>query len=111
MLTGRGDKAYPFLCPQKERDRMEYSVLVIHGVEDYRKWRPVFDQHEEARLEAGVSEPHVFRNVDKPNEIVVQFTAGNVRLARAFFASDDLKRKMDEAGVLPPPTIYFLEEV
>ncbi len=90
---------------------MEYTILVIHSVEDYRRWRPVFDKHKEARLAAGVSDGRVYRNVDKTNEIIIQFTAGNVRLARDFFASEDLKRTMAAAGVLAPPTIYFLEDV
>jgi len=90
---------------------MEYTVLVVHNVEDYRKWRPVFDRHEEARLRAGVSEPHVYRNVDKPNELIGEFSAGNVRLARDFFASEGLRRTMAEAGVISAPVIYFLEAV
>ncbi|MFB3880750.1 MAG: hypothetical protein ACE149_05775 [Armatimonadota bacterium] len=88
---------------------MDYLVLVIHSVRDYRRWRPVFDAHEEARALAGMTEPRVFRNVNQPDELVIEMRTSNLRLAREFLQSDDLKARMAEGGVVSPPTIYFLE--
>ena len=90
---------------------MEYLVLVIHSVKDYRKWRPVFDAHEEARRLAGMMQPRVFRNVDHPEELVVELRTSNLRIAREFLQSDDLKARMAEGGVASSPITYFLEAV
>ena len=90
---------------------MEYLVLIVHSVKDYRKWRVVFDAHEEARMLAGMTQPRVFRNVDRPEEVVVEMDTSNLRLAREFLTSKDLKARMAEGGVESPPIIYFLEAV
>ena len=36
-------------------------LLVHHSVEDYNKWKPVFDEHESARAKAGSKGAQVFR--------------------------------------------------
>ena len=90
---------------------MTYYVLVVHDVNDYRKWRPVFDTHEESRLKSGLTNPRVFRNVERPEELVVSLQASNLRLAREFFSTEDLKNAMQTAGVASAPRISFLEEV
>ncbi len=90
---------------------MSYYVIVNHDVNDYRKWRPVFDAHEEARLKSGLTNPRVFRNVERPEELVISLQASNLRLAREFFSSEDLKNAMQTAGVTSLPQITFLEEV
>ena len=90
---------------------MEYAVLVVHTIQDYRKWRPLFDADEEARLEAGMTEPRVYRNVDRPNELIIQVSTASLRLAREFLASPEPEKRMADAGVAAPPTIYFLETV
>ena len=61
-----------------------YYVLVQYRVEDYRKWRPIFDAPHADRVKASLYEPRVFRNVDHPEELIIQFRCGNLRLAREF---------------------------
>jgi heme-degrading monooxygenase HmoA len=84
-------------------------ILVRHKVADFSKWKPVYDAHLPARQEAGIKEVHVLRNVDDPNEVVVLSEAENLQKARDFAASSDLREKMQEAGVVDRPDIYFLE--
>jgi hypothetical protein len=88
-----------------------YYVLVIHNVSDYRKWRPVFDAHEESRVQAGLTNPRVLRNTEHPEELIVSLQAENVRLAREFFSSEDLRNALQAGGVSSSPRLYFLEEV
>jgi hypothetical protein len=85
-------------------------VLVRHKVADFSKWKPVYDAHLPAREEAGmIKEVHLLRNADDPNEVFIMSEVENLQKARDFAASSDLREKMQEAGVVDRPDIYFLE--
>jgi quinol monooxygenase YgiN len=86
-------------------------VLISHEVKDYKKWKPVFDENLPLRKSAGEQEARLFRNLDKPNEIIVLQKWESVEKARKFVESPDLKKAMQKAGVEGKPEIYFLEEV
>jgi heme-degrading monooxygenase HmoA len=85
-------------------------ILVQHSVEDYEKWKPVFDEDATNRQATGSRGGLVFRNVDDPNQIIVLLEWDNLENARAFASSDELREAMERAGVTGPPTVYFLEE-
>jgi len=48
-------------------------LLVHHSVEDYAKWKPVFDEHAASRKASGSKGGHLFRNPDIPNELFILF--------------------------------------
>jgi hypothetical protein len=83
-------------------------VLVRHKVADFSKWKPVYDAHLPARQAASATELYLLRNIDDPNEIVILFEAEDLQKAPEFSASDDLRERMQEAGVIDKPDIYFL---
>jgi hypothetical protein len=83
-------------------------LLVRHKVADFSKWKPVYDAHLPARQAAGAKELHLLRNIDDPNETVILFEVEDLQKAREFSASDDLRERMQEAGVIDKPDIYFL---
>jgi len=85
-------------------------LLIRHKVKDFRKWKPVYDDHEEGRREAGIQELHLFQNTDNPNEIVALFEVDDVGKARQFIQSDALREEMQRAGVADEPSVYFLEK-
>ena len=84
-------------------------ILVQQSVEDYAKWKPVFDEQED-RQAAGSKGGFIFRNADDPNQITVLLEWDTLDNARAFAGSDELKEAMQRAGVTGPPDVYFLEE-
>ena len=87
-------------------------MIVRHRVRDYGQWRPLFDQHAEMQRAAGLINPRVYHSADSnKSEIVVVFDTEDTKKAKDFAASTDLKKAMDEAGVLDAPTIYFLESI
>ena len=86
-------------------------VLVRHKVEDYAKWKPVFDEHAVTREGSGSQGGYLLRNADNPNELVVLLEWDDLAKARQFTQSEDLKAAMQRAGVADMPDIYFLEEV
>jgi heme-degrading monooxygenase HmoA len=86
-------------------------VLVRHKVEDYVKWKLVFDDHGATRKASGFRGHHLFRNGDDPNELVILFEVDDVERARQFCQSEDLRQAMQRAGVSDQPDIYLLDEV
>ena len=86
-------------------------LLVRHKVEDYAKWKPVFDEHGAARKAGGSKGARVFRNTDNPNEPVIITEWPTLEQARKFAQSPDLREAMQRAGVIGMPDVLFLDEV
>jgi heme-degrading monooxygenase HmoA len=85
-------------------------VLVRHKVQDYGKWRPLYDDHGAIRKAAGCKGTHVFRSAEDPNEILVLLEWDDLGNARRFTQSEDLRAVMQRAGVVGQPDIYFLND-
>jgi heme-degrading monooxygenase HmoA len=87
-------------------------LLVRHKVEDYERWKPVFDHdHGATRARRGSKGGRILRNADDPNELVILLEWDNLENAQRFANADDLKDAMQRAGVVDQPDVYFLEEV
>ena len=84
-------------------------VLVVHKVQDYDRWRPYFDSDLANQRAAGLTVRHVLRGADDPQEVVVLFEAEDLGRARELAGSEELRKIMQEAGVLGPPEMRFLE--
>ncbi|MBM3944884.1 MAG: cyclase [SAR202 cluster bacterium] len=84
-------------------------VLVKHTVEDYAKWKPVFDQHAATRKSAGSKNARVFRSTENPNDVTLLFEWDSADRARGFVESTDLREVMQQAGAQGMPQITFLE--
>lgn len=85
-------------------------LLVRHRVEDYARWRPIFDDHASMREQYGSSGGQVFRNADDPAEVVMLFEVGDLDRAREFVGSDGLRDAMQSAGVVGQPDVLFLDD-
>ena len=85
-------------------------VIVKHKVADYARWKLIFDADGANRQAGGCKGGQLFRSADDPNEVVMLFE-WDLEQARQFSQSEELRAKMQEAGVLGPPDFYFLEEI
>lgn len=86
--------------------------LLIHiNVKDCEKWKPVFDAYGATRRTSGSQGGQLFRSSSNPNELISLFEWDDLEKARQFMQSEGLREKMQEAGVIGRPDIYFLEEV
>jgi hypothetical protein len=83
-------------------------IMIRHKVADFGKWKSAYDSHAPARASAGLKEEHLLRSSDNPNEVVLLFSAQDLDKAKQFAASDDLRQRMQQAGVTDKPDIYFL---
>ena len=86
-------------------------MLIRHKIEDYNKWKPLFDKNSVDRKANGSQGGYLLRNADNSNEIVVLFKWDDLKKARQFAHSDELKKAMQEAGVSDKPDVFFLDEV
>lgn len=89
---------------------MAYA-LIRHKVEDFGRWKPVFDEDGENRKAIGSKGYQLFRGADDPNEVFVLFEVDGLEGIRKYGQSEELREKMQEAGVAERPDFYLLEEV
>ena len=85
-------------------------ILVHSKVEDYNKWKSAYDENSDFRTQLGSKGGRVFQSADNPGELFVLLEWDSVENAKKFAQSDELKEKMQEAGVVGKPAIHFLEE-
>ena len=83
------------------------NVIVRHKVEDFGKWKPVYDEHASARKEAGCQSDKVCQNGDDPNDVAVYFDWDSLENFKKFGDSDELKEAMQKAGVVGKPDFYY----
>jgi hypothetical protein len=86
-------------------------ILIRHKVEDYSKWKPVFDEHNATRKAVGSKGGYLLRNSDDPNEVVIFLELDDIEKARQFVQSEDLRKSMKRSGVADQPDVYFLDLV
>ena len=84
-------------------------LLVRHNVKDYATWKPVFDAHHAKIKSSGGTGGQVFRNADNPNEVLVLTEWDDLKNARQFTQSEDLRTTMEKAGVISKPELFFLD--
>jgi quinol monooxygenase YgiN len=89
---------------------MPYSLAKLK-VEDYAKWKPVFDQLSTARkASGGAKKGSLFRDADNPNDITILIEWDNLENAHKFIESEDVKKALKKSGVVKSD-FYFLNEV
>ena len=86
-------------------------VQIRHKVQDYNSWKETFDNFVEVRKANGELSYQIMHPDNDPNNIIAWFEWDNSDNARNFMGSSDLQEAMNEAGVLEPPEIYYLETV
>lgn len=85
-------------------------IQVTHTIEDYEKWKPVFDSTESFKRSYGWKQSMIFSVDDSPNEIIVMEEFESTQQARSFLQSEELGKAMDKAGVTGEPDLQILEQ-
>ena len=86
---------------------MAHAIL-HHTVEDYDKWRPLYDEDEARRTEAGIRTIDVYRDADNPNNIFMYWEVDDPSKLTEMLADPELKEKMKAAGVTSEPVMNIL---
>ncbi|MBI5643862.1 MAG: cyclase [Deltaproteobacteria bacterium] len=85
-------------------------LLIDHQVADFDKWKPVYDEHENARRKAGLKELFLLRGRDNPKQVLILFEASDLAKTQEFINSQDLRERMQKAGVIGKPNFQILEK-
>ncbi len=90
---------------------MSVYVFVKHKVEDYGRWKPLYDEHGAVRKKLGSTGATVYQVQGNPNELVIMTEWPDMESAQSFAQDPNLPQVMQRAGVIGQPEIYFLEQV
>lgn len=86
------------------------QLFVQHKVEDYGKWRKIFDDMTAVRTSFGMSGQQVFHSASDPNEVIIITHWPSAEKAQAYAQSADIKKAMQNGGVISQPNVLFMEE-
>ena len=84
------------------------TMLSRNRVEDYSKWKRVFDSQAQAGREAGLHLTDLWRDVEDPNNVFFLLSVSDLEKARAFLADPEAAEVGKAAGVLDGE-VHFLE--
>lgn len=82
-------------------------VRVTHKVKDWDAWKKEFDTHKQARMDAGLTDRSVGYEVGDNHMVTMVFAVSDMKKAKDFMNSKDLKDKMAAAGVEGPPSFFY----
>jgi hypothetical protein len=86
-------------------------LLVDHKVKDFAKWKPVFDKSMPMVNKSGGKGGTLFHVSGEPNHICVLQEYDTKENATKFAESEDLKKAMQDAGVIGTPMIVYLDKI
>ncbi len=84
--------------------------LIRARVEDFEKWKPVFDEFDDHRTRLGQKSARVFQVAENPNQVVILQEWETLEGARSFYASETYKQAIQRAGVVGDPEMVVLDE-
>ena len=84
--------------------------VVSHKVDDFGKWKKVYDDFETVRQKYGVKEQLLIQAFDDPNHVLV-VGQGDLDAIQNFISSEELKAGMKDAGVSSEPNLFVGDEV
>jgi len=84
------------------------TLAVQITIGDYAKWRPIFDKNKPLRDRAGLRNVRVYRDADKPQEVIVWSETADAAKSREALSSPDVKNAMQQAGVVGAPKVHVL---
>ncbi|MBV9986057.1 MAG: hypothetical protein JO301_00140 [Chitinophagaceae bacterium] len=86
-------------------------LLIRHKVKDFDTWKKVFDDHKQARMDAGLADRMLGYSIDNRNDVTIVMAITDQAKAKAFMNSKDLADKMKAGGVEGTPSFFFYHTV
>jgi len=100
-----------YMTPVREAivwDRELPAFMLSHSVADFDRWLVGYDGAADLQAAKGIVGHAANRSIDDPNLAIIYHQAESFDTLRAFLADDDLKAKMQEAGVTSAPEVQFV---
>jgi heme-degrading monooxygenase HmoA len=79
-------------------EKMTY-ILTIQKVQDYDKWKQIFDEHGDVRRSKGSKGATIYRDSKDPKQLVIITEWEDLETAKNFSMSEDLRITIKRAGV------------
>ena len=76
------------------------TMLCYNQVQDFNKWKQIFNSHSSAHEEAGLRLINLWREIGKPNNVYFVLEFEDLDKAQAFINSPHSEQAGQEAGVI-----------
>ena len=86
-------------------------VMVRHKVQDYAKWKKVFDEDAGDIEKAGFKKYGLYRTSGEPNDLTLFLEIDDVNKVKEFMNSEKGKSRMKEGTVIGTPELVFLDRI
>jgi quinol monooxygenase YgiN len=87
------------------------TMFVRHRVRDYAEWKRIYDGIAPMRRNRGVVAASVYRDPNDPNTVIVLHRFRDLKSARRYADSVELKSVLAKAGIRGLPDIWIGEDV
>lgn len=88
-----------------------FNVMMRFKIVDYSRWKAEFDADESWRRGVGQRDYQVFRDADDPSMVTVRLGWESMDTGQLFITSPQLRKKMQDGGVMGDPTYFFMNDV
>ena len=95
----------------KTTDASTERALVTFKVKDYDAWKKVFDGDQQDRMNAGMTTRGINVDINDPNKVTLVMVITDMKKTEDFMHTKELKHRMDSAGVVGAPDVFFYHVV
>ena len=85
-----------------------YRLGVSHEVENYDQWKKIFDEDEPIRSKANLELRAISLDADNSHMVNIMFATDDIDKAKEVINSDELRKRMQDAGVRSEPVFTVL---
>jgi len=92
-------------------DASTERAILTFKVKDYDAWKKVFDGDEQDRKNAGMTTRAINVDLNDPNKVSLVMVITDMKKTEDFMHTKELKHRMDSAGVIGAPDVFFYHVV
>ena len=92
-------------------DASTERAILTFKVKDYDAWKKVFDGDEQDRKNAGMTTRAINVDINDPNKVSLVMVITDMKKTADFMHTKELKHRMDSAGVIGAPDVFFYHVV
>ncbi len=92
-------------------DSSTQRAIINFKVKDYDAWKTVFNSDKQERMNAGITDRAINQYLDDPHMVSLVMAIADMKKAQDFMNTKELKHRMDSAGVVGPPNVFFYHVV
>lgn len=86
-------------------------AIINFKVKDYDFWKGVFEGDKQDRMNAGITDRAIGQYIGDPHKVSLVMAIADMKKAGDFMNRKELKHRMDSAGVVGTPDVFFYHVV